>query len=63
MSFIRLAVRTAALPRCALAIPHTKNQLLFRAGFSVAAGLSKEVIQSRVLDVLKGFEKVDPTKV
>ncbi|KIJ68357.1 hypothetical protein HYDPIDRAFT_73395, partial [Hydnomerulius pinastri MD-312] len=36
---------------------------LHRANFSAAAGLSKDDIQSRVLQVLKGFEKVDPTKL
>jgi hypothetical protein len=63
MSFIRMAARTAAIHRNVLTTPRTCNQLLSRAGFSAAAGLSKDVIQTRVLDVLKGFEKVDPTKV
>ncbi|EPQ60711.1 acyl carrier protein, partial [Gloeophyllum trabeum ATCC 11539] len=31
--------------------------------FSAAAGLSKDQIESRVLEVLKGFEKVDPSKL
>ncbi|KAJ7597124.1 acyl carrier protein-like protein, partial [Mycena floridula] len=26
-------------------------------------GLSKETIQNRILEVVKGFEKVDPTKL
>lgn len=33
------------------------------ARFSAAAGLDKEQITTRVLDVLKGFEKVDQVKV
>lgn len=33
------------------------------ARFSAAAGLDKEQITTRVLDVLKGFEKVDQAKV
>lgn len=60
MSFIRQAVRVA-LPRRALVIPR-QNQFIFR-GYSAAGGLSKEAIQTRVLDVLKGFEKVDQSKV
>ncbi|TCD61320.1 hypothetical protein EIP91_008648 [Steccherinum ochraceum] len=34
-----------------------------QARFSAAAGLDKEQITSRVLDVLKGFEKVDQGKL
>jgi hypothetical protein len=32
-------------------------------GYAAAAGISKEDIQSRVLDVMKTFEKVDGGKV
>nr|XP_018262166.1 acyl carrier protein [Kwoniella dejecticola CBS 10117]OBR84324.1 acyl carrier protein [Kwoniella dejecticola CBS 10117] len=32
-------------------------------GYAAAAGLSKDDITSRVLDVLKSFEKVDGTKL
>lgn len=62
MSFIRLAARTA-LPRLACTAPRMKNQLVQRARFSAAAGLSRDAIQSRVFEVLKGFEKVDASKV
>jgi hypothetical protein len=34
-----------------------------RAPYSAAAGLSRDAIQTRVLDVVKSFEKVDPAKV
>lgn len=35
-----------------------------RASYSASAGgLSRDVIQTRILDVLKGFEKVDQSKV
>ena len=34
-----------------------------RAWYSESSGLTKEAIESRVLDVLKSFEKVDPAKV
>jgi NADH dehydrogenase (ubiquinone) 1 alpha/beta subcomplex 1, acyl-carrier protein len=60
MSFIRLVTRAA---RYNWTSPRLRNQLVARAGFSAAAGLSRDTIQSRVLDVLKGFEKVDPSKV
>ena len=64
MSFLRLAVRNIARPRIAVAaLPGSRLSLLQRASFSAAAGLPKEQIQSRVLEVLKGFEKVDPSKV
>ncbi len=64
MSFLRLAVRSVTRPRVALASPALyRSRILQSASYSAAAGLSKEQITSRVLDVLKGFEKVDPAKV
>jgi len=63
MSFIRLATRAAFSPRYHWTAPHLRNHLVPRASFSAAAGLSRDVIQSRVLEVLKGFEKVDPAKL
>jgi hypothetical protein len=66
MSFLRLAVRSSVRPRMAFATasaPRIHSRLPPRANFAAAAGLSKDEIQSRVLDVLKGFEKVDPAKV
>ncbi|KAJ6610085.1 acyl carrier protein-like protein [Mycena sp. CBHHK59/15] len=59
MSFLRLA---RALPRHALALPRRQVQLPCRA-YSAAGGLSPDAIQARILDVLKGFEKVDPSKL
>lgn len=32
-------------------------------GYAAASGLKKEDIQSRILEVMKGFEKVDGAKV
>ncbi|KAI0375388.1 acyl carrier protein [Pilatotrama ljubarskyi] len=55
-----IAVRTVAAPRFALA---ARSRIVPCAAFSAAAGLSKEEITTRVLDVLKGFEKVDPSKL
>ncbi|CDO73225.1 hypothetical protein BN946_scf185007.g280 [Trametes cinnabarina] len=56
-----IAVRSVATPRLALA---ARNRFVVPcAAFSAAAGLSKEEITQRVLDVLKGFEKVDQSKL
>lgn len=65
MSFLRLAVRSVARPRlAAVAAPSImRSRILQQASYSAAAGLSKEQITTRVLDVLKGFEKVDAGKV
>jgi len=65
MSFLRLAFRTSVLTRSRLAtttVP-SRTWLSPRAPFSAAAGLSKQDITTRVLDVLKGFEKVDHAKL
>ncbi|KAG6837584.1 hypothetical protein H0H93_006998 [Arthromyces matolae] len=63
MSFTRLAARASVLPRFAWTAPRVQRQLVQRAAFSAQAGLPKDAIQSRVFEVLKGFEKVDPAKV
>ena len=57
---VNVAARSVVAPRLALA---ARSRFVPRAAFSAAAGLSKEEITQRVLDVLKGFEKVDPSKV
>ena len=57
---VNVAARLAVAPRLALA---ARAQYVSRAQFSAAAGLSKEDITTRVLDVLKSFEKVDGSKV
>lgn len=69
MSFLRVAfcgpAATFARNRIsvsAVTIPR-RTWLPQRAAFSAAAGLTKEEVTTRVLDVLKGFEKVDPKKV
>jgi len=59
MSFLRLA---RALPRQALVLPRRQARLPFRA-FSAGGALSPEVIQSRILEVLKGFERVNETNL
>lgn len=61
MSFFRLATRS--LPRATFTPARFPSLYAPRARYSAAAGLSRDSIQSRVLDVLKGFEKVDQAKV
>ncbi|TFK57167.1 acyl carrier protein [Heliocybe sulcata] len=66
MSFARFALRTASrasYPRVSLTVANRWSRLPPRSSFSAAAGLSKDQIESRVLEVLKGFEKVDPSKL
>ncbi|KAF9270312.1 acyl carrier protein [Marasmius fiardii PR-910] len=62
MSFLRLAARSSILPRYALSASRAHRQTPLR-GFAAASGLSKQDIETRVLDVLKGFEKVDASKL
>ncbi|XP_006454408.1 ACP acyl carrier protein/NADH-ubiquinone oxidoreductase NDUFAB1/SDAP subunit [Agaricus bisporus var. bisporus H97] len=61
MSFFRLATRS--LPRATFTPSRFPSLYAPRARYSAAAGLSRDSIQSRVLDVLKGFEKVDQAKL
>lgn len=56
----RLALRAA--PRAALVRPAVVPRAMAVRAYS-AASLTKEDITSRVLDVLKSFEKVDASKV
>jgi len=65
MSFIRLAFRGVATRNLAspsLSRLH-QSRLPQRAAFSAASTLDKPQIETRVLDVLKSFEKVHPEKV
>ncbi len=57
---VNVAARSLVAPRLALA---ARSRFAPCAAFSAAAGLSKEEITTRVLDVLKSFEKVDRSKV
>jgi hypothetical protein len=56
-------LHTLSLTQRQFARPEFKLRYQQRAGYAEAAGLSKENIQSRVLEVMKSFEKVDPSKV
>ncbi|EIW86635.1 acyl carrier protein [Coniophora puteana RWD-64-598 SS2] len=62
MSFARLAFRNVALARPSIALRARQTIPSFRA-YSATAGLSRDDIQTRILDVMKGFEKVDPAKL
>ncbi|KAI5898133.1 acyl carrier protein [Schizophyllum commune H4-8] len=72
MSFVRAAVRSASTvaarrPWTAAAVPRARQMPRFPvfriAPYSSGGSLTKDTIQSRVLDVLKSFEKVDPAKL
>ncbi|CCM05159.1 uncharacterized protein FIBRA_07368 [Fibroporia radiculosa] len=66
MSFLHLAARGvshARFHRATAMLPHPPSRILQHAAYSASAGLSKTEITARVVDVLKGFEKVDPTKL
>lgn len=68
MSFLRPVFRAALRPQRVIALPKNRatwqSQLFAvqRAAYSASAGLSSSDIQTRILDVLKSFEKVDPSK-
>jgi hypothetical protein len=65
MPFIRLALRSATSRHLA-ASSFSKlyqSRIPQRAAFSAASSLDKAQIQTRVLDVLKTFERVSPEKV
>jgi len=64
MSLARFVSQSARLARPVWTARPLAKAVVPRLAFSYSssAGLSRDVIQSRVLDVLKGFEKVDPAK-
>ncbi|KAF8735494.1 hypothetical protein AX14_001988 [Amanita brunnescens Koide BX004] len=63
MSFLRLAARAACVPRASWIAPRVSHQLRQQALFSSGSGLSRDVIQERVLNVFRDFEKVDAAKL
>lgn len=63
MSLFRFAARTSALSRAAWSVRSVPRAFVPRAGYASSSGLSKDSIQTRIFDVLKGYEKIDPTKV
>ncbi|KAJ2920387.1 hypothetical protein MD484_g43, partial [Candolleomyces efflorescens] len=63
-SLFRLASRTSTLSRAAWSVRSVPNRFVFpRATYASSAGLSRDAIQTRILDVLKGYEKVDVAKL
>jgi NADH dehydrogenase (ubiquinone) 1 alpha/beta subcomplex 1 len=71
MSFLRVVARAAPVrPFVQVQAPRLALQLLARARLppraffaAAAGGLRKEEIEARILDIVKGFEKVEPGKV
>ncbi|KAH6917302.1 acyl carrier protein-like protein [Coprinopsis sp. MPI-PUGE-AT-0042] len=64
MSLFRLASRSTTVYRSAVAARTLPNRFVLpRATYASGSGLSRDSIQSRILDVLKGNEKVDPSKL
>ncbi|KAF5356014.1 hypothetical protein D9756_003836 [Leucocoprinus leucothites] len=61
MSFFRLATRS--LSRSTFASSRIPSRYVPRARYSASAGLQQNDIQARVFDVLKGFEKVNQSKL
>ncbi len=65
MSFIHLALRRAATRHVASSSlsRFSKSRIPQRMTFSAASALDKAQIETRVLDILKTFEKVHSEKV
>lgn len=64
MLALRASVRAAARPLVTRTLQRPAALPILRiARYSAAAGLDHGQIEARVLDVLKSFEKVDPSKV
>ncbi|KAN0125169.1 acyl carrier protein [Russula decolorans] len=65
MSFIHLALRGAATRHLASSslTRFSKSRIPQRMAFSAASALDKTQIETRILDVMKSFEKVHPEKL
>ncbi|KAF9240856.1 acyl carrier protein [Melanogaster broomeanus] len=63
MSFARITLRSLSSVRPTFAVSKQPAYRLHRANFSDAAGLKKEDVQTRVIRVLKSFERIDPAKL
>ncbi|KAF8198927.1 acyl carrier protein-like protein [Pholiota molesta] len=63
MSLSRLLPRISTLSRVARSTPTLQTRWVPRAMYSAGGGLSHEAITSRVLETLKGYEKIDPAKL
>lgn len=65
MFLSRLVPRSATLARVSFARSNTIQRAWVPRAFYAAGGggLSRDVITSRILETLKGYEKIDPAKV
>jgi NADH dehydrogenase (ubiquinone) 1 alpha/beta subcomplex 1 len=61
-SVFNVARTARVVPMSARAMAFTRPAFVYRS-YSAAAGLTKDDIQSRVMEVMKSFEKVNPSKV
>ncbi len=62
MSFSRLLPRVATLARATRTTQTLQHDGSPRAMYSGGGALSRETITSRILETLKGYEKIDPAK-
>lgn len=63
MQSIRILSRSAVKPLLVKSSLKPFVAVKFNRFYSSDAGLTKDLIQSRILEVLTSFEKVDPAKV
>lgn len=63
MSFSRLLPKVATLARVGRSTQTLQTRWVPRAMYSAGGALSREAITSRILETLKSYEKIDPTKV
>jgi len=59
----RLLPRAAAVSRISTATQNLHRRWVPRAMYSEGSPISKDVITARVLETLKGYEKIDQKKV
>lgn len=63
MSLFRFLPRAAAVSRVARCTQTIQGRWMPRAMYSGGGALPRDVITARVLETLKGYEKIDPVKV
>ncbi|KIM48123.1 hypothetical protein M413DRAFT_222185 [Hebeloma cylindrosporum] len=63
MSLFRLLPRAAAVSRVSRCTQTIQTRWVPRAMYSGGAPLSRDVITARILETLKGYEKIDPAKL
>lgn len=60
---ITRSLLTPTILTSSLTLLRPTSQFNVVRSYSAEAGLTREIIQSRILEVLTSFEKVDPVKV